>query len=214
MSEVKSNIANVEAALLQLSISANGSQDLAVGRPPEYGTPILDDQSDFLDLDWSDNESSTAGKTQPQSVYTQALQEVFTPTKSDNPGSEKSSGERESSTSISPSVGLEEKSPAPSPIPNGFLLASGMEAAYDQDSESDAACNEDTSHSQAFDTSQNLRQRTPNFALRETPKPSHLPKASPREYHDSGEEVQPQICVPSPNVTYGHDGTTSPSVPV
>jgi ankyrin repeat protein len=81
MSEVKSNIANVEAALLQLSISAENGEEGAEGRPPEYTDHILDGQSDLLNLEWSDNENSPT--EQRHSIHAEMLREAFTPQSND-----------------------------------------------------------------------------------------------------------------------------------
>lgn len=76
MSEVRSNIAKVEAALVQLSTSANDGEGLTSTSPPEYSTHILDDQSDLLDLNWSGNEQN-AVPGQRQSIHTDALRTAF-----------------------------------------------------------------------------------------------------------------------------------------
>ncbi|TVY15675.1 hypothetical protein LARI1_G004961 [Lachnellula arida] len=78
MSEVRSNIAKVEAALVQLSTSANDSEGLTSTSPPEYSTHILDDQSDLLDLEWSGDEQN-AIPGQRQSIHTDALRTAFAP---------------------------------------------------------------------------------------------------------------------------------------
>ncbi|TVY43977.1 hypothetical protein LOCC1_G003277 [Lachnellula occidentalis] len=76
ISEVRSNIAKVEAALVQLSVSANDSDELTSARPPEYENHILDDQSDLLDLEWPGNEQN-AIPGQRQSIHTDALRTAF-----------------------------------------------------------------------------------------------------------------------------------------
>jgi hypothetical protein len=86
VSEVKQHVKNLEAALIQASVSSTGNDfDQAQDFLEKHG-PILDDQEDLLDLKWSEkNSASDPSHQEHQSPQLELLQRAFASDRDDIP---------------------------------------------------------------------------------------------------------------------------------
>ncbi|KAF4625899.1 hypothetical protein G7Y89_g12267 [Cudoniella acicularis] len=197
MSEVKSNIANVENAILQLSISTNNSEDRA----------------DLLDFESSENESDVAAEPR-HSIHTEALREAFASTEFINAGVEDDTNEKgqpNSSFSIIQPL-IKTSSSKISSIEDESSSVLDLEFPHDEAHKANGASLDDTYFSHPFEISQTLGGSATNGTLK-VPKRSHV---SDSHVHENGHIENGEILetlVQNLEAIHDHSGCSRPSTP-